>query len=311
MVPSWLKLGYHTRASQDPHYWETIGWVGDGPGVNSPWWKQRPRPQRGDVYPPYGPRYEVGDQLVMYLTGLKRCPAILEVTRQPYWDPDHATEQGMRSERDRWAVVTEVRHVASVPLAQAPPLERLGIASSSVSRKGHVAMEPWQLSEAHRLIGTTKQLSPDPRNSGAARLVPLERGHVGGYEVTSRSEKSRAERREWRLVRDYADSLRAQGDEVRRNALRLETGTTLFTDLFNETRRHLVEAKAGTSRGEIRMAIGQLADYSRLIDGAISLAVLLEAKPNPDLMALLASQHIEVIWREGDGFADSAGGAFV
>jgi hypothetical protein len=37
-------------------------------------------------------------------------------------------------------------------------------------------------------------------------------------------------------------------------------------DLFNSATKELVEAKATTDRGAIRMAIGQLADYRRFVD---------------------------------------------
>ena len=126
--------------------------MGDSPGLNSPHWTRRPRPKVGDTYPPFGPRYEVGDRLVMYLTGPKVCPAILEVTAEPRWDPDRPAKEGLRSDAERWAVLTEVRHIASVPVDRAPPLERLGVPASSIARKGHISLEPWQYAEAERLI---------------------------------------------------------------------------------------------------------------------------------------------------------------
>jgi hypothetical protein len=58
------------------------------------------------------------------------------------------------------------------------------------------------------------------------------------------------------------------------------------------------------------MAIGQLADYARFLDRDADRALLLEARPHPDRIDLLSTQGIKVIWREGSGFADNAGGAF-
>jgi hypothetical protein len=113
------------------------------------------------------------------------------------------------------------------------------------------------------------------------------------------------------LVRDYSDFLTENGDEVTRNQVSAPGASgPLYSDVFNHTRHHLIEAKAGTSRGDIRMAIGQLADYQRFVPPFKRRAVLLEAKPHPDLVALLSSQDIAVIWRSGEGFADNAGGAF-
>jgi hypothetical protein len=48
----------------------------------------------------------------------------------------------------------------------------------------------------------------------------------------------------------------------------------------------------------MRMAIGQLADYARFAD-VRRLAVLMPEKPRPDLVALAASQKIEIVYPEG------------
>jgi hypothetical protein len=58
------------------------------------------------------------------------------------------------------------------------------------------------------------------------------------------------------------------------------------------------------------MAIGQLADYGRFLDSTVARAVLFDAKPHPDLVALLHSQGIVTIWRTGEDFADNAKGSF-
>ena len=59
------------------------------------------------------------------------------------------------------------------------------------------------------------------------------------------------------------------------------------------------------------MAIGQLADYSRFLRRRPRQGVLLEAKPHPDLLALLRSEGIGAIWQSGEGFDDDNGGEFV
>jgi len=79
----------------------------------------------------------------------------------------------------------------------------------------------------------------------------------------------------------------------------------LFTDLYDTTTGTLIEAKGSVRRESIRMAIGQLADYRRHVgNGLNGLAVLLPSEPRPDLLDLLGSQRITVIWPEGkSGFA--------
>lgn len=71
----------------------------------------------------------------------------------------------------------------------------------------------------------------------------------------------------------------------------------------------MIEAKGGVSRSKIRMAIGQLLDYSALEDGPVGLGLLLPEPPRSDLADLLAGLEIIVVYPEGDGFADTAGGA--
>jgi hypothetical protein len=81
--------------------------------------------------------------------------------------------------------------------------------------------------------------------------------------------------------------------------------------VYNETREHLIEAKAGATRGDVRMAIGQLADYGRFVPAAKRRAVLLAEKPAADLLALIESCGLGAIWRHEDSFEDNADGEFV
>lgn len=305
----WLKLGYHTGARENESYWRDLPWVSDGPGRRSERWNQRATPQVGEVHPAFGPRYEVGDRLVMYLTGPKKCPAILEVTRDPHWDPDRVDREGAATaEGDRWGVVTEVAAVSALSLDHAPALELLDVMPRTLGQKGHVKLERWQFQEAERLIGGGAR----DRDEVASRsdLVPVEGGNAEGYPVRRQAEIVRAERRESRLVRDYVATLEAQGDVISRNRLTTQEGAVLLTDVFNESRDQLIEAKAGTSRSDIRMAIGQLADYERLVEGNPRTAVLVDTKPRPDLADLLAGLGIALIWREGERFVDSDDGLF-
>lgn len=121
----------------------------------------------------------------------------------------------------------------------------------------------------------------------------------------------RAVRREARLVRSYEAYLNLRGETVVRTKVPPSAGThPLFSDLYNPGRDQLIEATAQAGRNDIRMAIGQLADYARFMTSSVSRAVLVDTRPHPDLLALLDSQGIAAIWRHGDGFTDSAGGKF-
>lgn len=151
--------------------------------------------------------------------------------------------------------------------------------------------------------------------AGPAREnVPIEQQHTERAFVTPSQEPYEAERREQRLVLDLELYLRHRKHQVSRQRI-IPPGEArpLFTDLWDATTGTLVEAKGTTERNSIRMAIGQLADYSRFMpEGELKhLALLLPSQPRPDLRNLLASQGIELIYPEGDEFRDSMGGSLL
>ena len=77
----------------------------------------------------------------------------------------------------------------------------------------------------------------------------------------------------------------------------------LETDGWIDESQTLIEAKASSAREYIRMAIGQLLDYERHhIPKPKNLAILLPNLPNDDLVNLLHSQNIDIIYEEGDKF---------
>ncbi len=308
----WLKIGYFTDSQEAaPDYWLKRTWVSDSPGRVSPRWKTFEKPRKGQVYPPHGPQYEVGDRLVVYITEKGVCPAILDVIAQPRWDPGFVDAESGRGDGREWGVVTTVEGVWSSSLGDAPPLEDIGVTKARVQRHGHISLSDSEYGEAEALIAKRRRRKGRPKPVTNVQ-VPVEQGSVEGYDVMPSSTVKRAERREARLVRDYCSFIQLQGDDVARNKL-LPQGAShpLYSDIFNNTRGQLIEAKAGLTRGDIRMAIGQLADYGRYVPSGSARAVLLDAKPKSDLLALLTSQGIAAIWRNGDGFSDNAGGSFV
>jgi len=142
------------------------------------------------------------------------------------------------------------------------------------------------------------------------RFVSVQDGHVEGYEMTSPARKRKAVRRESALVRDYCRYMEEMGDELGCHEIPVEDGKSwMCSDIFNDTRQQLIEAKASVKRTDVRMAIGQLADYGRATPSARR-AVLFPKKPDDDLLVLLSSQDIAAIWKNGKGFVDTANGDF-
>jgi hypothetical protein len=161
-----------------------------------------------------------------------------------------------------------------------------------------------------RLSGDTR-LAPsraEPLAGESVKEVPVERQLTERMLIEPNHEPYEAERREQKLVIELMASLRAQGHDICRLQLRPEgEPASLLCDLFDRTANTLVEAKGSISRPAIRMAIGQLADYARLVKPSPDKMILVPQKPRPDLLRLAASQEIGVTWPDGDGgFASTA-----
>ena len=63
-----------------------------------------------------------------------------------------------------------------------------------------------------------------------------------------------------------------------------------MTDYFTEDDKTLFEAKASSSRSDVRMAVGQLHDYrNNLRLNGMRCALLLPKAPAPDIVTLLES----------------------
>lgn len=143
----------------------------------------------------------------------------------------------------------------------------------------------------------------DQLGGGAVREVPVEQHLTESMLVEPGREPRVAERREQRLVRGLMAHMAAQGHDVCRLQFRPDgEPAPLFCDLYDKTTKTLFEAKGTVTRPAFRMAIGQLADYARLMPENPGRTILLPEEPRPDLLALAATQQIEVTWPERAGF---------
>jgi hypothetical protein len=136
--------------------------------------------------------------------------------------------------------------------------------------------------------------------------VPVEEQWTEKSFVAPSHKAHEAERREHTLVLAYRDHLLGQGHEVTRQMI-LPPGEAkpIFSDLMDHTTNTLYEAKGSVERGAIRMAVGQLLDYSRFLTPKPRLAVLLPSRPREDLQGLLKSAGVDFVWRERKKFVDS------
>ncbi|WP_369041763.1 hypothetical protein [Streptomyces sp. Midd1] len=113
-------------------------------------------------------------------------------------------------------------------------------------------------------------------------------------------------RREGQLVTAFEAHLEKAGHTFNGFQIRVEGEDYVLTpDLYDATDHVLYEAKGLTTRPNVRMAIGQLADYRRHLDNADTLrvAVLLPSEPTSDVKALLKAEDVALVYRTADGFA--------
>lgn len=133
----WLKMIYDRTETRGPEWWDSHTWVSDRHLL------------REGGRPILRPSYEQGDLLVLYVVG-RGCPAIVEVTRAAEYEPERVRDDpdAQPGDWERWGWVTEVRPAHSLPLEEAPTLNEIGVASSSVKRHGHIQLRPEQFARA-------------------------------------------------------------------------------------------------------------------------------------------------------------------
>jgi hypothetical protein len=146
----------------------------------------------------------------------------------------------------------------------------------------------------------SKQTEP-PRES-TADLVNIEKTTTLSFEP-SKSEPATSYRTESQLVENYSNYLKNKNHGVKRwRLLPQDSINYLFTDIFDETENELYEAKGSSIRNAVRLAIGQLLDYQRLIPiPDIKLSLLLPSQPSKDLQHLIRSCGMSCVWEKSPG----------
>ena len=111
---------------------------------------------------------------------------------------------------------------------------------------------------------------------------------------------------EAQLVSRFQTFLESHGHIVKRYRITTPAGA-LYTDLADTTNEVLYEAKADADRMSVRLALGQVLDYGRYVQGT-KLAVLLPGMPSADLVELLKNYLIGCVVESGPAeFADATG----
>ncbi len=158
---------------------------------------------------------------------------------------------------------------------------------------------------AAEIFETGAVTEPDPIATGEAGIIEaeVEAQHVEEFTVRNTIQTYESRRREQQLVLSFAEHLKTRGHTVKRHlyAVPGESGL-LSCDLVDLTEQTLYEAKSNVKRTSIRLAIGQLMDYSRFESKAMRLAILLPRCPSSDLQSLALSVPVATVWRTGEGW---------
>ncbi|WP_234322059.1 hypothetical protein [Streptomyces sp. NRRL B-24720] len=107
-------------------------------------------------------------------------------------------------------------------------------------------------------------------------------------------------------MKAFAAHLAAAGHETHSFQITIKGEPGALTpDLYDAKDHVLYEAKGLTTRANVRMAIGQLADYRRHIPGRkeLRVAVLLPSEPTADVKDLLGEEYVELVYQTDHGFA--------
>jgi len=122
--------------------------------------------------------------------------------------------------------------------------------------------------------------------------------------VNPSREPYEAEKVEAILVGEFCEFLRrTEGVEARRLRITpVGEAKPLFCDLYIKSKKLLIEAKGTVERGSIRMAIGQLIDYSRFAE-VEHRALLLPSAPRQDLLHLIRTANMGLYYKSEAGFS--------
>jgi hypothetical protein len=137
------------------------------------------------------------------------------------------------------------------------------------------------------------------------KSISIESGVTETSFVHPSREVYTADRKESQLVRKFAAHVDWRGyNATRRQIKPKDERRPLFTDMYIDGVNLLVEAKGSVTREDVRMAIGQLADYRRFLDSPQG-AVLLPSRPRCDLLDLIEVEGYGVIWEGEPSMAKS------
>lgn len=140
---------------------------------------------------------------------------------------------------------------------------------------------------------------------GVVLTVPVEKSNtehfVAEYKALSRKERTRTEAKLQKKYKKYLES--TLNRTVCRHRISID-GQVLYTDLFDQTTEDLIEVKSSVDRNTMRLALGQILDYSAIVK-PVHRTLLLPERPAVSLVNLLQTHNIKIVWWDGESFETS------
>lgn len=158
------------------------------------------------------------------------------------------------------------------------------------------ALDPVDAVGAARVVTSDRDAS-DAGDAGGPETVPLERGRRLTFDQVVTPGRRKAVRAEWQLVDRLVSDF---GLAPARRRYPLPRGGELSADLWVESTRLLIEAKASCRRDAVRQAIGQLYDYADKEPQRVTKMVVLPVRPADDLIDVLRAADIRAVWLTDD-----------
>ena len=196
---------------------------------------------------------------------------------------------------------TYVRYLGEFELADSEPIIRRAPDASDNERDVLV----FHL----RPVGPTKQLTQSSKQITTPSVF-RQQSEKNIEEFHSRqilASVTIANRQEGQLQKRYENYLRSQGLDIDTFMISIpESNAPLRVDLVDFTNKKIIEVKVGITRGYVREAIGQVLDYvfqlKRIQNEIWIPVILLPGKPSDDLIELIATLNIELVWENNNSF---------
>jgi hypothetical protein len=106
-------------------------------------------------------------------------------------------------------------------------------------------------------------------------------------------------RREGMLQNRYVQHLRSLGHEVCSYEIPID-GQNFRADIYDETADELIEVKSSIDRVTMRLALGQILDYARVLQPKVR-TVLVPEQPADGLVALFNDHLVRIVWSTPTG----------